>query len=245
MEQRNRENPNLQKMLPSSPTSAVECGVIMSFDFRSNFYSAMFHIPSYSKWLVQEADMVPAYQYLKRTLKLLQSRCPPSHWRLKSPPHSQFINALDKVFPDSRFWMTHRDICRVIPSVADLYFEHASRFSDNIDRRYLGSFNMDFWEEALHRMIAFRDNGNENRFFDVYFHELQQDPFSSLERLYEFLGETFTDETRDRVVAWRSDMPRGKHGEHTYDAADYGVDLVELRRRFSFYSERFGVPTAA
>ncbi|TGD71093.1 sulfotransferase [Mangrovimicrobium sediminis] len=241
MEQSYRENPNLQKMLPSSPTSALECGIIMGYDFKSNFYSAMFHVPSYSRWLVEEADMVSAYRYLKRTLKLLQWRCPPDRWRLKSPPHSMFIEALDEVFPDAVFWMTHRDIRRVIPSVADLYYEHARRFSDHLDKHYLGRFNTEFWEQALHRMLAFRERGNDARFFDAYFDDIQQDPFATLERLYAFLGEEFTAETRDRIVQWRRETPRGKHGEHTYDAADYGIELGALGERFAFYSERFGL----
>ena len=238
---RHRENPRLKTMLPSTATSALECGILMSYEFTSNLYSAMLHIPSYSRWLVSEADMVPGYQYLKRILKLLQWRCPPKRWRLKSPPHSQFIDALDQVFPDANFWVTHRNICKVIPSVADLYYEHGIRFSDHVDKLYLGSFNTDFWETALHKMIAFRDSGNEHRFFDVSFDEFQKDPYPSITRLYEFLGENLGRETTDRIEAWRTEMPRGKHGEHKYDAADYGIELDKLKERFRFYSERFGL----
>lgn len=234
-----RENPKLKTMLPSTATSALECGVVMSYEFKSNLYSAMFHIPSYSKWLVEESDMVSSYEFLKGVLKLLQWRCPPKKWRLKSPPHSQFIEALDKVFPDANFWVTHRDICKVIPSVADLYYQHDIRFSDQVDKRFLGQFNAEFWESALHRMITFRDAGNEDRFFDVSFDEFQKDPFPSINRLYRFLEENLSVETINRIQAWREEMPRGKHGEHKYDAADYGIDLANLREKFRFYNERF------
>lgn len=241
MDAMHRENPRLKTMLPSTATSALECGIVMSYEFKSNFYSAMFHIPSYSNWLVHEADMVPAYQYLKRVLKLLQWRCPPNRWRLKSPPHSQFIRSLDEVFPDANFWVTHRDICKVIPSVADLYYEHDISFSDCVDKQYLGQFNTDFWQTALQRMISFRDCGNDHRFFDVYFDEFQRDPYPSIARLYEFSGEDLSQETRDRIQAWREEMPRGKHGEHRYDAAEYGIDLDKLQHQFRFYNERFGL----
>lgn len=241
MAQRDHENPKLKAMLPSSATSALECGIIMALDFKSNFYSAMLDIPSYSQWLQNEADMTSAYQYLKQSLKLLQWRCPPTRWRLKSPPHSMFIQALNKVFPDARFWMTHRDIGKVIPSVCDLYAENRKRYSDHIDKLSLGRFNIEFWQEALQRMLSFRDMGNESRFIDIYFDEFQADPIPSLQRLYAFMDEPFTEETAARVLAWREDTPKGKHGTHKYDAADYGINLEDLRLTFSLYHQRFNV----
>ena len=41
--------------------------------------------------------------------------------------------------------------------------------------------------------------------------------------------------------AWRNDTPRGKHGEHRYEAAEFGLDPELLRTRFDFYNKRFGV----
>jgi hypothetical protein len=45
----------------------------------------MAHIPSYIRWWLG-CDMVPAYRHHERVLKLLQWRCPPTRWHLKSPP---------------------------------------------------------------------------------------------------------------------------------------------------------------
>ena len=52
---------------------------------------AMALIPSYSSWLLQ-CDMEPAYRYHRRVLKLLQWRCPPERWWLKTP----VAHALDR-----------------------------------------------------------------------------------------------------------------------------------------------------
>jgi hypothetical protein len=76
---------------------------------------------------------------VKRVLKLLQWRCPPNRWRLKNPTYSMFITALDKVFPDARYCMTHRDVANVIPSVADLYFEMHKPNTDRPDKLWMGS----------------------------------------------------------------------------------------------------------
>jgi hypothetical protein len=202
-------------------------------------------VPSYSKWLNTEADLVPTYRYLKRILKLLQWRYPTSRWRLKNPSHIVFIEGLNAVFPDARFWMTHRDVAKVIPSVADLYSELASASSDDVDKRYMGALNADVWELGMRRLIAFRDEGNEDRFFDVHFLPFMQDPFPWMERLYAFLGEEFTPETRARMERWRAETPREKHGDHRYDPADFGLSETALRERFRFYSDRFDVLTPA
>ena len=123
MAQRDEMTPRMKQMLPSSAISPTEDQITMGFNFNSQIFQATFRIPSYAAWFNHEADLVPTFQYVKRVLKLLQWRCPPTRWRLKNPTYSMLIDALDEVFPDARYCMTHRDIANVIPSVADVYFE--------------------------------------------------------------------------------------------------------------------------
>jgi hypothetical protein len=233
----------MKAMLPSTATGPTECQTFMGYDFKSQMFQAYAHIPTYVEWLNHKADLVPTYRYVKRVLKLLQWRCPPTRWRLKNPSHSMFIGALAEVFPDARFWMTHRDVGSVIPSVCDLYYELSKAYSDEVDKVFLGQQNAGWTELGLQRVIAFRGAGADHRFFDIHFAPFQKDPFPALEALYDFLGEAFTDETRARMTAWRRSMPR-----ETYvatDPAEFGLDLAALRRRFGFYAERFGVAQAA
>ena len=111
--------PQFSGMLPSSATGPQECLVIMGLDFRSQVFEGMALLPSYTSWLLS-CDMEPVYRYHKRILQLLQWRCPPTCWWLKTPSHMASIKALDAVYPDARFVMTHRDIGQVIPSVCAL-----------------------------------------------------------------------------------------------------------------------------
>jgi Sulfotransferase family len=239
LERRNRLFPRMKMMVPSTTTSPTECQTFMAYDFKSQLFQAMFQIPSYIEWLNHEADLVPTYRYVKRVLKLLQWRCPPYRWRLKNPSHCLFIDALVEVFPDARFWMTHRDVASVIPSVADLYYELTKAFSDAVDKMYLGRITADFCELGMRRMMAFRDAGNAHRFVDIYFAPFQKDPFPYIAQIYDFLGEEFTPQARARMEAWRRETPRDKHGGHGYDPADFGLDSAQLRDRFAFYAERF------
>jgi len=242
MAQREALTPRMKQMLPSSSTSPTEDQLTMGYDFKSQIFQSSFRVPSYSDWFNNRADLVPTMEYVKRVLKLLQWRCPPKRWRLKNPTYSLLIDALDKVFPDARYCMTHRDVANVIPSVADLYFELSRNNTDEPDKLWMGSIMTESCALGMERMIKFRDAGNDHRFFDIYFAPFQKDPFPVLEKLYDFLGEPFTDEARARMVKWRADQPRDKHGRHEYNGAEYGLDTQALRERFRFYSERFDVP---
>jgi hypothetical protein len=245
MDRRDKLFPRMKMLVPSTTTSPTECQTFMGYDFKSQLFQAFLQIPSYVEWLNHKADLVPTYRYLKRVLKLLQWRCPPKRWRLKNPSHIVFIDALDKVFPDARFWMTHRDVASVIPSVADLYYELTKASSDAVDKKWLGEVTTDFCELGMRRMAAFRDAGNGQRIFDIYFAPFQKDPFKYLAQLYDWLGEELTPQTRERMEAWRRNSPRDKYGEHRCDPTEFGIDVAQLRRRFAFYSERFGGVAAA
>jgi hypothetical protein len=241
MKRRDELTPRMKQMLPSTAISPTEDQLILGQDFKSHIFQASFHIPSYVQWLYHEADLTPTYTWMKRLLKLLQWRCPPTRWRLKNPSYPMFISALDKVFPDARYCMTHRDVAAVIPSVADLYFEMHKPYTETPQKQWMGAVNTEYCKISMERLIAFRDAGNEHRFFDIHFAPFQKDPFPTLEKLYAFLGEDFTSLTQERMAAWRRNQPRDKHGLHEYDPADYGLQRGELREQFSFYSDRFGV----
>jgi hypothetical protein len=245
MERRARIFPRMTGMLPSTATSPTECQLFMGYDFKTQIFQAFVHIPTYVEWLNNKADLVPTYQYVKRVLKLLQWRCPPKRWRLKNPSHSLFIGALDKVFPDARFVMTHRDVASVIPSVADLYYELHKAYSDTVDMPAIGDDTAGFCELGMRRMIAFRDAGNDHRFFDIHFAPFQADPFPILEQLYAFLGETLTPEARAGMQVWREAKPLGEQSYERTPMAAFGFDADSLRQRFAFYHDRFGVPVAA
>ncbi|MCW1429521.1 sulfotransferase family protein [Novosphingobium sp. JCM 18896] len=232
--------PRLKMMIPVSPTAPTECQQFMGFDFKSQIFQASARIPSYFAWLNHDADLVPTYRYVKRVLKLLQWRCPPHRWRLKNPAHMLFIDALDTVFPDARYWMTHRDIAKVIPSVVDLYRELSRAYTDEPDGGWIVAANVEWTSTGLERVRAFRERGHDRRFFDVDFLEVQTAPMDVMERLYAFLGEEFTIEARRRMLAWREQEPVNKHGRHSYDPASLGVDLAAVSARFAFYDHEAG-----
>jgi hypothetical protein len=231
--------PRLRSMLPQSATGPMEDHDLMALEFKAQFFLVSAHIPSYAAWFV-DCDMEPTYRYERRVLKLLQWKCPPTRWRLKSPTHTLFLEAYEKVFPEARFVMTHRDVSKVLPSVADLYYTMLQGGNDGIDPHEVGQLNMEQWGTALDRVLAFRQAGRDDRFFDIGFSAFQADPIPEIRRLYEWLGQELTAETEQGMRTWRESNPRDKYGAHEYNADDFGITEEALTERFRAYRQRFG-----
>ena len=230
-------------MLPTAANGPQECLVPMAFDFRSLMFEGMALIPSYSAWLLQ-CDMEPTYRYHRRVLKLLQWRCPPDRWWLKTPAHMLSIEALDAVYPDARFVMTHRDVGKVLPSVCALYSTFAGVLTDRLDPMAIGAHNCDVWRTALRRLIAFRDRGNEHRFVDLSFDAVQRDPIGQVTDLYDQLGDELTDTARHRMEAWWVESSKDRSGPGTYAADVFGLDAGTIATDFAFYYDRFDISVA-
>ena len=229
----------LRSMLPQSDNGPMEDHDLMALEFKAQFFLVSAHIPTYADWFIH-CDMEPTYRYEKRVFKLLQWKTPEKIWRLKSPTHTLFLEAYEKVFPDARFVQTHRDVSKVLPSVSDLFYTMLQA-GNEIDPLYVGELNLEQWGIALDRMLAFRqDPRRDAKFFDTGFSTFQADPIAEIRRLYEWLGDELTDQTIERMLAWRADNPKDKHGKHEYDAAQFGITDQALAARFGPYRERFG-----
>ena len=235
--------PGFDGMIPTDADGPQECLLIMGLDFRSQIFEAMASIPSYSSWLL-DADLTSTYRYHKRVLKLLQWRCGPTSWSLRSPAHMHSISSLDAVYPDARFVMTHRDVSKVLPSVCALYETFSKVMTDHVDPISIGTTNVEVWELALQRLVEFRDAGNDDRFHDLRFEDVQRDPIAAVAHLYDELGDVLGDEARERMEHWWSESAKHRSAPHHYEAERYGLDLAALRDRFAFYDERFDVAIA-
>jgi Sulfotransferase family len=233
--------PGFLGMLPTSATGPQECILLMALDFRSQLFEGMARIPTYSSWLLA-CDMEPAYRYHRRVLQLLQWRCPPERWWLKTPAHMHSIGALDRVYPDARFVMTHRDVGKVLPSVCAVFEALSNVLTDDPDPVAIGTHNAALWSYSLRRLIAFRDGGNEDRFFDVSFAAVQRDPMATVEQLYVELGDDLSGDARQRMQDWWAESSKERSGPHNHRGDVYGLDPESVREEFAFYYDRFDVP---
>jgi hypothetical protein len=193
--------------------------------------------PLYAEWLL-EADLTETFQYLRRALKYLQWGQPAKPWRLKNPNHLAHLVDIDRAFPDARFVMAHRDPTQVLVSVCDVYANVALRFNDTVDKHYIGAVNTEVLTTGMDRTLAFREDGNSHRFYDIDFRAMQSDPIGEIRGLYDWLGEPVTPTFEDNMRGWwkqsSEERVRVKHS----DPADFGLDLDAIRPRFAEYIDR-------
>jgi hypothetical protein len=229
----------LRSMLPQSPSGPMEDHDLMALEMTAQYFLVYAQIPTYADWFAHH-DMEPTYRYEERVFKLLQWKTPQKRWRLKSPTHTLFLDAYEKVFPGARFVQTHRDVSKVLPSVCDLYFTMLQAGNPDLDPGYVGELNMEQWGMALDRSLAFRsDPARDARFHDIGFTDFQADPIQAISGLYDWLGDELRPEVVERMRAWREGNPKDKYGKHEYDGATFGITDEALEARFGTYRERF------
>ena len=223
--------------VPSDVNGPMECLDLHALDFKTHIFLAFAVIPTYADWLL-EADLTSTYQYERRVLKLLQWGEPAKPWRLKTPAHVLFLPYLDRVFPDARFVMTHRDPTDVILSVADVYADIAGVFTDHLDRAYLGRLNVEHWSVGMERVMKFRDGGADHRFYDIDFRAMQADPIGEVRGLYDWLGEPIGDEFESGMRRWWKSNAENREPSTHPDPAAFGLDLDRVRPLFAEYAAR-------
>jgi Sulfotransferase family len=228
--------PERREMLPWDAEGPIECLYLLFLDFKFQAFESSVHVPSYIEWLNFSADMEPAYQYHKRVLKLLQWRCPPKRWSLKSPTHMLYIDALFKVYPDARFVMTHRHPAQVLPSLADLLWStRRDMLVDPMGRWYAGQAVKE-WALAIRRLLNLRDRIGPQRFYDIRYRDFMADPIGEIRGVYRWLGWELSAGTEKSMLAWQANNPKGSH---EVALEQYGLDKGLIDRTYEFYIKRY------
>jgi len=221
--------------VPADTHGPMECHELMALDFKSHLFQSFAQVPTYSAWLVEEADLEVALRYQRRVMKLLQWGEPSKPWRLKCPSHVLWLDALDRAFPDAKFVMTHRDPTDVILSVADLYADIVGSFTDEIDRPYIGRLNVEHWSLGMERTLEFRAAGADERFYDIDFRAMQSDPIREVKGLYGWLGQPVRQEFEDRMSSWWSAAAGEREPSSHADPDAFGIDVDAIRPLFARY----------
>jgi hypothetical protein len=237
--------PGFKAMHPMGARLPQECVRITASDFRSMIYPTQYRVPTYTNWLLHDADMTSAYRWHRMFLEHLQSRCPAQRWVLKSPGHVWALDALLGEYPNALLVQTHRDPLRIIASLASLVARLRSLASDSST---IPGAAADFAEniiDGLDRTVTARENGTvrDGSVVDVQFREFMADPFATIRTIYERLGLELESEAEQRMRDFLAANPQDKHGVHTYSFAETGLDEGALREQARRYQDYFDVPS--
>lgn len=212
-----------------------EDNILFAHEFRAGFLGFMFDVPEYTRWL-QEQDLVPGYESMRRQLQLLSLHVRRDYWVLKAPAHLFGLDALLRVFPDACVIQTHRDPKKVIPSVAMLSAGFRSLTADPIDLRRLGAEYLEAMAAGPERAIDARATLDPARFLDVRYESIVADPVGSVRAACRHFGYDFTPEYEARTRRYLAENPQHKHGVHRYSLEELGLNAAEVDARFTRYN---------
>jgi hypothetical protein len=238
--------PEFKKMHPQAAELPQECLNLTTHDFASIFWSVSHRVPSYQAWL-DGADPAPVYASHHRQLQLLQWRCPPHRWVLKSSSHLWSLGGLLDEYPDACIVQTHRDPLKVLASFTSLVTTLRRLYSERADAREIGEEQAAFLADGLGRAVAFRDGSGlpPDQVLDLPFADFIRDPIGRIAGVYRHFGRTLSAEAAQRMRRFLAENPGDRHGVHRYRFADTGLDPAAERRRFRAYQERFGIASEA
>lgn len=130
-------------------------------------------------------------------------------------------------------------------SIASLNTVLRQAFSDRSDPREIGPDWCDRWARALDRFLEKRDALPSDRFLDIAYEEVAASPLATVERIYDYLGWSLSDDARTAMSAFLTANPKDKYGEHRYSLEAFGLDRDTELKRFATYCERFNIPIGA
>lgn len=237
----NRLAPEFRKIHPIAPDLPQECIAITAQVFMSIQFHTTHNVPSYEDWFENDSQQL-AYDFHRRFLQHLESAAPGKRWVLKAPGHLFALGALLARYPDARIIQTHRDPLRVMASMASHATTLRRAFSDRADPHEIASDWADRWARALHSFLDVRDSSPSEQFLDVAYDEIEGAPLETVEKIYDFLGWTLTDDAKQTMSDFLAANPKNKHGVHRYSLAEYGLDRTAELARFGRYCERFDIP---
>jgi hypothetical protein len=213
---------------------------LLAIDFSTMLFETTAPMPTWRDYYLAH-DQTPHYEYLRTVLKVLQWQRGGDRWVLKSPQHIEQFPALRATFPDATFVVTHRDAVAVTTSVATMLAYTARMSQDPVDPVRVGQYWADRIERKLRACVRDHDVLPVDQTIDVHFADFMADDVAMVQRIYDVGGQPFTSDTRAAMDTFMADHPRGKFGGVIYDLADFDLDRDELRERFRFYVDHFGV----
>jgi hypothetical protein len=187
-------------------------------------------------------DVEGHYAFHRSLLQTLQHGRPGRTWLLKTPAHLATLGALFTTYPDAWVVQTHRDPMKTMPSTVSTTAMVRWLRSDQVDVEQLAAVIGATFGAALLGVIEQRRSGAvPDRFVDVHYQRLLDDPVGTIRAAYEGMGRAFTREHAERIRAYLAAKPKGKFGTHRYTAEEWGFDACELRERLAPYVDHYGV----
>jgi hypothetical protein len=233
--------PEFLAMHESTSDGPDEDSAGLVHDFACPVWSACHRAPNFDAAIRGINAQVTRFH--RRLLQHLQFRSP-GRWLVKGPTHLAMLPDFFAEYPDARVIQTHRDPLKVLASTADMIATLRWQRSDDVHFEEYAQQITFGYPLLLDYVAGQRASGAvpDERFVDVRYADLMQDPLATIAGIYRQLELELRDEAADRMRAHLAARPRGRHGARGYRFEDLGVGEGEMRAKFAAYMARFEVP---
>ena len=197
------------------------------------------------QWLDDTANKDFAYDYHSTVLQMLHNIDPPSsHWVLKSPVHTFWIDPLLKHYPHASFIMSHRRLdevfpssCRLVIAWNNIYFDK----DDSLSLQTIVKHNLHHLDMCLERLMEYRNQQPPpQNVFDIQYVDLLEHPIETVRRIYDhFNFLQWSTEFEQGMCQWLHDNPQGSQGRHSYSLDQFGLKAADIEERYQEYTQTF------
>jgi Sulfotransferase family len=210
-----------------------------------SWFNLMGQIPSYNAYMAAR-DMVPAYRYEKRILKLLQWKNPRKTWVLKTPEYINYMPDVLKVYPDANIVWLHRDPIKAMSSAINILGNFMWQRSDHpfLDGSFEYVTDASFTSQFLLRPIEWIEKGvvPKERLLNLQYQDFIKDPVGQVRQLYQYFGIERPEASFAAMQDYMDRHPRDNRPSHKYSAGDT-EQIQQERLHFQPYQEYFKVPS--
>lgn len=239
IEAREKFTPELATIHPSGVDVPEECFGLLETAMMS--HSFVFYGPcsSYVDWLDgrSEAEWIDTYSLYADQLRLLQWWYPGERWVLKTPFHLWAVDAILAVFPDALIVQQHRSPAKCVASYCSLTAAAYGPILTRVDRGAIGRMALRYLRDALARNAAARARLPADRFADIDYRDLMNDPMACVQQVYAHAGLDLSDEGEQAMRAYLVRERESHPGRrHEYSLADYGLEDAEVEEAFAAYA---------
>jgi hypothetical protein len=205
------------------------------------------HVPlpvadDFRQWFEHRDNKEAAYRYMRVFLQMMNACWTPrSHWVLKAPVHSYYMDEIVRQFPDARLVFTHRDPLNVVPSWATLIESYLgwSFRQYSLDRVAFGRYIVDSLKLMFERIYDFEQRTSADKYFNVNYDIFVKDPISMVEKIYAHFDMPVTEQFRQNMRDWIANNRQGKWGRAPYSLANYNLTKDDILKEFAPYIEAY------
>ena len=219
-----------------------ECHVFMEQTYSAAGYQNVYDVPSYFDYMMTSLDFAATYRVHKRQLQLLQSRMQQPRWALKYPNHVLAMDAIQQVYPDARFVMTHRDPVQTLASISKMTLTLRGTRYETVDPKRVGRQMLDFVRRHIDRIMAFCKSPQGSRVTHVDYYRVVDNPAAAMADVHAALGIDSPEEVTTAVAEWRRRNPKGARGSNPYTLEQFGLDPDKVAEQYGDYIRHFDIP---